>query len=200
MSAKLHIPRASRDDYETPAHLFDFLDERFGQFDMDPACTLDQYSALTILARGGSVIVPPDHKTHLALRPDVLQRIFLDGLTTPWFGAAGRAGKVWLNPPYGRALGQWVPKAVAEVECGNAELVCALLPARTGPRWWQENILSNVRWTEGHAVGTVWDGPGWSASAHPLLHELIFLPGRETFVGAPGPANFDLAAVVWKQR
>jgi phage N-6-adenine-methyltransferase len=45
-----------------------------------------------------------------------------DGLAQPW------TGRVWCNPPYGRAIGQWLEKAALAVETGEAELVVCLVP------------------------------------------------------------------------
>lgn len=58
-----------------------------------------------------------------------------NGLLQPW------RGRVFLNPPYGRVIGKWVAKALAEVQLGNAELVVALLPARTDTAWWHDWVL-----------------------------------------------------------
>lgn len=54
-----------------------------------------------------------------------------DGLTQPWWG------RVWLNPPYSR-VGEWVTKAAAEVELGNAKQAVCLVPARVDARWFRE--------------------------------------------------------------
>jgi hypothetical protein len=51
-----------------------------------------------------------------------------DGLTRSWFGY----GLVYVNPPYGRALKQWVPKILAEA--GDCEII-ALLPNSTDSAW-----------------------------------------------------------------
>lgn len=52
-----------------------------------------------------------------------------DGLTDPWFG------RVWLNPPYGRTMRQWVERLV-EHRIGTA-----LIPVATGTKLWQEVIF-----------------------------------------------------------
>jgi hypothetical protein len=49
-----------------------------------------------------------------------------DGLSKPW------AGCVWLNPPYGRFIGDWVRKLVSH---GNG---VALMFARTDTKWFQD--------------------------------------------------------------
>ncbi|HUZ23794.1 MAG TPA: hypothetical protein VMV07_08510 [Streptosporangiaceae bacterium] len=40
-----------------------------------------------------------------------------DGLAQPW------KGRVWLNPPYGHVIGQWMARARGEVAAGHAERV-----------------------------------------------------------------------------
>ena len=53
-----------------------------------------------------------------------------DGLTQAW------DGKCWMNPPYGRAIGQWMKKAYEESQRGA--LVVCLVPARTDTAWWHD--------------------------------------------------------------
>lgn len=52
-----------------------------------------------------------------------------DGLSMPWFG------RVYMNPPYGRVIGGWIEKLVAEYEAGNVTEAIALVPARTDTQW-----------------------------------------------------------------
>lgn len=44
----------------------------------------------------------------------------------------------WLNPPYGRIIGQFTQRAIEQVENGNAERITLLVPARTDTNWFQE--------------------------------------------------------------
>lgn len=55
-----------------------------------------------------------------------------DGLSMPWFG------RVWLNPPYGRTMGEWV-RRLAEHGSG-----VALIPVTTGTRLWQDIVFPNA--------------------------------------------------------
>lgn len=67
-----------------------------------------------------------------------------DGLSQRWVGTC------WMNPPYGRAIGEWVAKAVREASLG-ATVVC-LLPARTDTAWWHDYVLgmgAEVRYLRG---------------------------------------------------
>jgi site-specific DNA-methyltransferase (adenine-specific) len=156
--------RAQRHDWATPADLFDQLDREFGPFDLDPCGQREaHYSAYQIEHRGGLCY---DGSTKA-----------LDGLALPW------RGRVFMNPPHAETA-RWIEKAVSEVECGNAELVVALLPSRTDTRIWQKYILKEA---------------SFDRIAAPETLELVrFLPGRLKFGGAKGPAPFPSAIVVWR--
>jgi len=59
-----------------------------------------------------------------------------NGLTEPWWG------RVYMNPPYGKDIINWVCKLKDEYE--NEERIyeaIALVPARVDTQWWQ--VLSN---------------------------------------------------------
>jgi phage N-6-adenine-methyltransferase len=60
-----------------------------------------------------------------------------NGLNQQWKGVC------WLNPPYGKTIGQWIIKAYQESLNGNT-VVC-LVPARTETQWfktcWQARYL-----------------------------------------------------------
>jgi phage N-6-adenine-methyltransferase len=87
-----------------------------------------------------------------------------DGLAQPW------SGRVWCNPPYGRAIGLWVQKAWESVQGGQSELAVLLVPARTDTEWWH-------RWCE--------------------RGEVELLRGRLRFGGATSGAPFPSAVVVF---
>lgn len=53
-----------------------------------------------------------------------------DGLAQPWIG------RVWMNPPYGRGIEQWMRKLAAH---GDG---IALVHSRTDTQWWREAIAS----------------------------------------------------------
>ena len=93
-------------DWETPQVLYDELARIFGGFTLDPCATIDNAKC-----------------AHFFTRED-------DGLTREW------AGKVFMNPPYGREIGKWVKKAWGESLKGA--LVVCLLPARVDTRWWHD--------------------------------------------------------------
>lgn len=66
-----------------------------------------------------------------------------DGLAQPWDGV------VFMNPPYGRTIGDWVRKAHDEAQRG-ATVVC-LIPARTDTAYWHDYVMraDEVRFLRG---------------------------------------------------
>jgi hypothetical protein len=54
-----------------------------------------------------------------------------DGLAHDW------PGRVFLNPPYGRAIGGWVRHLVDQYRAGITSAAIVLLPARIGTAWWR---------------------------------------------------------------
>lgn len=54
-----------------------------------------------------------------------------DGLAQEWHGT------VYMNPPYGRGIIDWVQKLVDEHRHGRTTEAIALVPARTDTQWWQ---------------------------------------------------------------
>lgn len=54
-----------------------------------------------------------------------------DGLARKWFG------RVFMNPPYGHEISEWVEKLSVEFEKDRVEEAVALLPARTDTSWFR---------------------------------------------------------------
>jgi phage N-6-adenine-methyltransferase len=54
-----------------------------------------------------------------------------DALLQDWAGE-----RCWMNPPYGRQIGQWIRKAYHESRRGA--LVVCLVPASTDTSWWHD--------------------------------------------------------------
>lgn len=69
-----------------------------------------------------------------------------DALRLRWLG------RVWCNPPYGRAIRDWVKKGYEEAQRG-AEVVM-LIPARTDTTYWHDYVMkaSEVRLVRGRLV------------------------------------------------
>jgi phage N-6-adenine-methyltransferase len=60
-----------------------------------------------------------------------------DGLLQPW------SGTCWMNPPYHQTeIPKWIRKAYEEAQRGA--VVVALLPARTGSKWFHEIVLPHA--------------------------------------------------------
>jgi len=108
MSKKLNAGMFSSatDEWATPQDLFDKLATEFGGFDLDVCAT------------------PENAKCTRFFTKEV------NGLAQPW------EGKCWMNPPYGRTIGQWMKKAYEESQRGA--LVVCLVPARTDTAWWHD--------------------------------------------------------------
>ena len=126
-------------EWSTPPRLFSFLNARFS-FTLDPCCTRENATCAEFYT------------------------VEDDGLSHSWKGHS-----VFMNPPYGRHIGEWCAKARDEAEKGA--LVVGLLPARTDTAWWKDHV-------EGHA-------------------DVHFLRGRLKFGGCKTSAPFPSAIVIW---
>lgn len=62
-----------------------------------------------------------------------------DGLGISW------GKRVYVNPPYGKAIRTWLEKGLAEIGGGNSEMVCYLLPAYTDVKWFHEIVLAKAK-------------------------------------------------------
>lgn len=86
------------------------------------------------------------------------------GLTKDWTGTC------WMNPPYGRGIGEWIEKAYSSAK-NNGATVVFLLPARVDTRWWHDYCAKG---------------------------EVFFIKGRLKFGGSPKSAPFPSALVVFR--
>jgi len=105
-----------------------------------------------------------------------------NGLLHPW------APRTYVNPPYGREIGQWVAKCGQEAASGHEVLL--LVPARVDTAWWRRGVLGEL---DGEALEA--DKPAQvSASA------VCFWAGRLKFGLPEGAAEHGAtfpAAVIW---
>lgn len=89
---------------------------------------------------GGSFDLDPCSPTKDRARAPVQARRYHteddDGLSKPWRGA------VYMNPPYGRGIADWMAKAAAEAAAGRAKPVIALVPARVDTEWWHTSVVA----------------------------------------------------------
>ena len=163
-------------EHETPEDIFHQYHRKYG-FTVDPCTRILHHTAQHILSTSnGKILVPQDEPL---MEPE--RSILVDGLENDWTDAEGKNGVVWMNPPYGRVLGQWVEKAYKEVQVGNALVVVALLPARTGVRWWQDFVCTRASEDDYRGLAT----------------QVEFLGGRLTFGGETAPAMFPSVVVIW---
>jgi site-specific DNA-methyltransferase (adenine-specific) len=88
-----------------------------------------------------------------------------DGLAQDW-----APHNVYMNPPYGREIGDWMRKAYEESRKG-ATVVC-LVPARTDTRWFHDYVYGKA--------------------------ELRFVKGRLKFGDAVNSAPFPSMVVVYR--
>lgn len=120
------------EEWPTPLDLFGQLEHEFGPFDLDPAATEENAKARRYFTRADN------------------------GLVQRW-----DAGRIYLNPPYGRTIGKWVQKAFEASQSGST-VVC-LLPARTDSIWFHEYaVKGEVRFIRGRLkfnAGTGWNAP-----------------------------------------
>ena len=86
-----------------------------------------------------------------------------DGLSQTWEGVC------WMNPPYSREICKWIKKADETAKQGHT--VVALIPSRTGSKWWQDYC------------------------SHREIH---FIKGRLKFGNATTNAPFDCALVIFR--
>lgn len=112
-----------------------------------------------------------DAEFHFTLDPcpmDDAERIMeFDGLARSWAGH-----RVFCNPPYGNAIGNWLAKA------READVAVYLLPARTDTRWWHDYVLDIPPLVKG-------------------ADEIRFVKGRLKFGDSKNSAPFPSAIIVY---
>lgn len=129
--------------WETPSEVFEPLNKEFG-FTLDPCATFET------------------KKCHKWYGPDE------DGLALSWGGFTA-----FVNPPYGREIGDWVKKAYNETRY-RYTMAVMLLPARTDTKWFHQYVMK--------------------------ASEVRFIKGRLRFVGAKGTAPFPSMVVIFSSE
>jgi hypothetical protein len=99
---------SASDEWYTPPHVVELVEDTLGEVDLDPCWHPES-----------------------PVRATTTYTAAADGLAQPW------AGRVYMNPPYGRGIGAWVEKLVAEYEAGEVSEAIALVPARTDAAWFR---------------------------------------------------------------
>lgn len=143
-------------DWETPETLIKLINEHMGPIALDP-CSNERNPT-----GAAKFLTPADNP---------------DGLEANWAEMVdGRL--IYMNPPYGRSVKDWVQKAIRERLSYSPEYdipeILALLASRTGTSWFQTASRS-------------FDGA-------------CFIAGRLRFRGAESAAPFDSVLLYWGHR
>lgn len=148
-----HIATSKRDTWCTPPSVLAPVRETFGgTIDLDPCWN-------------------PNAITEPLVGFDY-ERRGEDGLTQPWDFILGCRTRVFVNPPFGRALPAWVDKAIAEARKG-AEIIM-LLPAAVDTKHFRRVAET--------------------------ASEIAFWRGRIRFLGAAQGAPMACALAYWNPR
>ena len=139
------------DTWSTPISFFNKVSKEF-IFTLDAAAL--QSSALCSKWYG------PNH-------PEEKRR---DAFSQDWHQDAGD-GAIWLNPPYGKTIKEWMKKADEESKKG-ATVVC-LVPSRTDTAWFHDYCIH---------------------------HEVRYIRGRLKFGNAKNAAPFPSALIVMRKK
>ena len=104
-----------------------------------------------------------------------------NGLVQPW------EGRVYMNPPYGRPIVDWVEKLVAEHASGRVTEAIALVPARVDTDWFRKFRDCAVCFIDGRLKFSGHD------NSAPFPSAVVYLGGRiDDFHGA-----FSEAGDIW---
>ena len=143
------------DEWETPQDLFDELNKEFN-FTLDPCATYENHKCKKYYTKED------------------------DGLNKNWSGEV-----VFVNPPYGRAIGNWVKKCYEEYQKGVT--VVMLIPARTDTSYFHNyiyNKATDIRFLRGRLKFTNRLLPSWNKEGDYKL----------------SPAPFPSMIVVYKSK
>lgn len=132
---------SATDLWPTPQEFFDKLNAEFN-FNLDPCCTAENAKC------------------------DFFYDKESNGLKRSWKGF-----RVFMNPPYGREIKEWMRKAERE---SRHSLVVCLVPARTDTFWWHEYAMK--------------------------ADDIRYVRGRLKFGNAKNSAPFPSAVVVFKNK
>lgn len=157
-----------RDDWQTPPEVLERV-RRVAPIGLDPATQPSNPTRAAIWCVSPRVLIDDPRALH-----DAPRSLHVDGLldTFRWRANCPAGQLAFANPPYSRGeLAAWTSRCRAEAEQGLD--VIALVPADTSTLWWQDTCCPSI-----------------SAA-------VCFPRGRLRFVGAPGPAPFASAIVLW---
>lgn len=135
--------------WETPLWLAKALSKAVGGFDLDPCAAKSDRRKARIKAQ-------------------ILLTEADDGLSVQW-SRRSQSRKVFVNPPYGRGIAEWICKCFDEARRGC--LVVGLIPARPDSNYWHRYIAGQA--------------------------DVFMLRGRLKFGDGTNSAPFPSCVVVW---
>ena len=130
-----YMPRSKSQEWETPQWLFDELNAEF-DFTIDVAATKDNAKC----------------KRYYTIEDN--------GLRRSWTNE-----RVWMNPPYGQHIKEWIRKAWFSMRKPEpAQVIVGLLPVSTSTEWFHKYIyhIAEIRFIKGRLKFT---GSGKSQDA-----------------------------------
>lgn len=138
-------------EWYTPVHIVDKIIEFWGEIDLDPCSN----------AQGEEANIPAE--IHLTKERD--------GLKRRW------GGKVYMNPPYGREVVDWINKIQSEIASGYISEAIILIAARTDTQWFNSLVKSRYVWCaiEGRLSFT---GPNAVKNSAPFPSALFYYGDR----------------------
>lgn len=131
------------DDWYTPIDFYNQLNEEFN-FNLDPCANYDNHKCSTYFTREE------------------------DGLKQSWEGYT-----VFVNPPYGREIKDWIKKSYEESLKPNTTVVM-LIPSRTDTQYFHDYIYGKA--------------------------DIRFIKGRLKFGGCKDPAPFPSMVVIYPPK
>ena len=144
MSQKMKVMySSSTNEWSTPVEFYNKLNKIYN-FTLDPCSTNN------------------NHKCEKYFTQDD------DGLVQDWGGE-----RVFMNPPYGREIKNWIRKAHEESLKDNTVVVC-LVPSRTDTRYWHDHCMKAA--------------------------EIHFIKGRLKFGDSENAAPFPSAVIVFDSQ
>lgn len=152
----------SNPEWSTPRHVFYRLDCEFG-FTLDVCADETNHKCKRYFGKGG-------------MAPD--------GLAEDWTGET-----CWMNPPYGRAIVDWVRKACESAE-KDGTMVVGLVPCRTDTAWWQDYVMraAEIRFVRGRIQF------GDSGQSAPFANAIVVWGGKRT----PRLSSIDFTGRPWR--
>jgi phage N-6-adenine-methyltransferase len=153
-------------EWYTPAEIIERVRKTLGEISLDPA-SCDEAQRLV------------NAMCYLTQKQN--------GLSGNW------SGKVFLNPPYGKEIGKWIEKLVAEYEAKAISEAITLVPARTDTEWFQKLAPYTLCLVKGRLK--FWNSQGEADNSASFPSAVVYLGKTNTkFV-----ENFSELGGIWRR-